>query len=380
MKNIYILIYKFCFQLVYNCAKVARKTDRKKMIIALNRTERLDDNLLLVYKEVLKQDPEMKIHLVRGENKMNLKLFKEVVKLSNASYLVLDDYYLPIYLINPQKKLKVIQLWHAAGALKKFGYSTVGSKFGATSHFLKLVPIHSNYDYVYISAKKFVKFYSEAFNMNSEYIFPIGIPRTDILTDKSQSFNIVIRLYKKYPSLKNKNLTYILMAPTYRANGVQTETQFDVLTSVIKLSKMLDNDKRIIFKPHPYMNNISVERLKKCPNIFIAETHSINEWMLVSDAFITDYSSSVFEFALLKKPMAHFVPDIGDYKKNRGFYNKLEDVSDGVIIKNINQLADWINARKKDERFNSNRMISYNFDHVNNTTARIVQHFLSTEK
>ncbi|MFK4998741.1 CDP-glycerol glycerophosphotransferase family protein [Bacillus sp. N9] len=59
---------------------------------------------------------------------MNLKLFKDLVAFCNAKYLVLDDYFLPIYLIKPRNSLRVIQLWHAAGAFKKFGYSTIGNR------------------------------------------------------------------------------------------------------------------------------------------------------------------------------------------------------------------------------------------------------------
>ncbi|MDY0394138.1 CDP-glycerol glycerophosphotransferase family protein [Virgibacillus halophilus] len=380
LKNIYVVIYKICFQVVYKCACLLRKQDSKKMVIALYRTDQLDDNLRLVYREVLKQNPEMKIHLVHGVNKMNLKLFKEIIVLSNARYLVLDDYYLPIYLVEPDKQLKVVQLWHAAGAFKKFGHSTVGSKFGPTTSYLKLVPIHSNYDFVYISAQKFASFYAEAFHMNLKRIFALGIPRTDLLTNAALSHRLKTEMHKVYPFLENKNNVHILMAPTYRAKGSHHETQLDVAKAVIELSSLLNRDKCIIFKPHPYMNSSSIEELRKCPNIIVADSRGINEWMLVADAFITDYSSSVFEFALMHKPMAHFVPDLDEYRENRGFYTDIESISDAAVIQETNQLAAWINARNKGEYFDSSRMISYNFDHVDHATARIVKHFLSTEK
>ncbi len=42
--------------------------------------------------------------------------------------------------------------------------------------------------------------------------------------------------------------------------------------------------------------------------------------MLVSDVLVTDYSSVIFEFALLDRPMAFFAPDISTYDDERGFY------------------------------------------------------------
>ncbi len=350
------------------------------MIIALYRTDHLDDNLRLVYEEVQRQEPNIKIHLVHGVNKMNLKLFKEIITLANARYLILDDYYLPIYLVKQRKSLKVIQLWHAAGAFKKFGRSTVGTKFGPSQSYINLVPVHSNYDFVYISANKFTKHYAEAFHMEQNKIFALGIPRTDLLTNKKYAAKIRNNLYRTYPFLKDRDTINILFAPTYRAKGTHLETQLDIIDSVIHLSHSVQNNRRIIFKAHPYMEPSSVERLKNCSNVFVAERQGINEWMLVADAFITDYSSSIFEFALLKKPMAQFVPDLADYSKNRGFYIAIEKISDAAIIRDLSRLSAWINEREKNEYFDSSRMIAYNFDQVNNVTNKIVKHFLSTDK
>ncbi|MEN1967745.1 CDP-glycerol glycerophosphotransferase family protein [Lentibacillus sp. N15] len=374
------MFYKICFRAVYTFFCLVRKTDSNKMIIALYRTDHLDDNLRLIYEEVRRQEPDIKIHLVQGVNKMNLKLFKEIIALADARYLILDDYYLPVYLVKQRKSLKVIQLWHAAGALKKFGHSTVGTKFGPSQSYINLVPVHSNYNFVYISAKKFVKYYAEAFYMDPNRIFALGIPRTDLLTDEKHTTKIRNNMYSTYPFLKNKDIVNILMAPTYRANGSYLESQLDVVKSIMHLSRLVGSNRRIIFKAHPYMDPSSVEKLKNCSNVFVAERQGINEWMLVADAFITDYSSSIFEFALLEKPMAHFVPDLAEYKNNRGFYAEMEEMSDAAIIQDLPKLSAWINVRKTNEYFDSNRMIAYNFDHIDNVTARIVRHFLSTDK
>ena len=46
----------------------------------------------------------------------------------------------------------------------------------------------------------------------------------------------------------------------------------------------------------------------------------MNELMLVSDVLVTDYSSAIYEFALLGRPMAFFAPDEDAYDLERGFY------------------------------------------------------------
>jgi len=377
LKRTYIIVFKLLLQLAYSTLSSFKKTDNKKVVIALYRTNELDDNLKFISNEINKQLPDAKIHLVFGENKMNLKLFKEIVKLSDARYLILDDYYLPIYLVNLKGNLKVIQLWHAAGALKKFGYSTVGTKFGPNNAYLDLVPIHSNYTHVYISAAKFTNYYAEAFNMDPSRIYPLGVPRTDLFNNKELCNLTKEKIYKDYPVLDKSGFVNILIAPTYRAQGIYLESPLEVLDSVINIASLLNNNIKIIFKPHPYMKEEEIERLQECRNVIIVNEYPINEWMLIADAFITDYSSAIFEFSLLKKPMAHFVPDKKQYGQNRGFYQELEISSDGTILQNDFQLKEWINAREYNQHFDSSRMIKYNFDKTENVSREIVKHFIS---
>ncbi|WP_337020056.1 CDP-glycerol glycerophosphotransferase family protein, partial [Oceanobacillus massiliensis] len=310
-------------------------------------------------------------------NKMNFKLLKEIMNLSNASYLVLDDYYLPVYLFKPNSTLKVIQLWHAAGAFKKFGYSTLGKKFGPDEYYLRLIPIHSNYTHVYVSSKKVVNYYAEAFNMNVNNIFPVGIPRTDLFYQEDKCDLIKASIYRRFNHIaKLDESINILVAPTYRADGLQKESTFDLLKSLMKLSDQMDSKIRILFKPHPYMDKGNLKTILEYVNITVAERFSINEWMLVSDAFITDYSSSIFEFALLKRPMAHVIPDMKEYEDNRGFYQEVSTASDGVILENNDALLKWINERKKHEYYDTTRMVKHNFDNLENVSGKIVRHFV----
>lgn len=374
LKKMYIKVYRLILRGIYQFFSLVRKHDNNKVIIALYRSNELEGNLKYIYDELNKQMPEAEIHLVVGKNKMNLGLFKEIIMLSNAHYLILDDYYLPVYLIHPKKNLKVIQLWHAAGAFKKFGYSTVGTKFGPKTSYLEVVPIHSNYTHVYVSSKKVIQYYADAFQMSPMNIFPLGIPRTDLFKDEKEKDKIKKNIYDDYPFLKDK--VNILIAPTYRAKGDQHESDEELTKAIINISDAINDNLHIIFKPHPYMDKAELNKLEECPNVLVTPNYPINEWMLISDAFVTDYSSSIFEFALLKRPLAHFIPDINDYVHNRGFYQDISVISDGEQLYNTTQLIEWMNRRKKHEHFDSSRMIHYNFDYTDNVSERIVTHFI----
>lgn len=308
---------------------------------------------------------------------MNLKMFKEIKMLANAKYIILDDYYLPIYLLKPSQDLKVIQLWHAAGALKKFGNSTVGTKFGASSSYLKVVPIHSHYTHVYVSSKNVIQAYAEAFNMSSERIFPYGVPRSDLFYQSKICEDIKTSIFEDNPILNQENTVKILIAPTYRASGIYEESDSLFVDDLLNIHSTLSKNTLLIFKTHPYTTEKDWNRLKKASNIVIANDYSINEWMLLSDGFVTDYSSAIFEFSLLERPLAHFVPDRMQYSKNRGLYQSLHTVSDGEILENKHELIEWLNNRSRNEYFDTSRMVNYNFDYTKNISSRIVSHFIA---
>lgn len=378
IKYILIKVYKNIFNSFYQTLTLFKKINEKKAVFVISRSKTLEGNLKFVHNELKKQLHDVEIHFVFTENKMNFNLFKELIVISNTKYLILDDYYLPIYLIKPNNCMKIIQLWHAAGAFKKFGYSTIGTRFGPDNSYLKLIPIHSNYTHVYVSSHKIIPYYAEAFNMSQDNIHPLGIPRTDFFYNSKLMKEAVNKIYENYPVLKKENGINILIAPTYRAKGEYRESKFDLIFELKKILEYINKDVRIIYKAHPYESVKELESLEKNAKILIANKFSINEWMVIADAFITDYSSSIFEFCLLKKPFAHFVPDLEEYSRNRGFYQDIEKISDGAILKNSKELIEWINSRIKKEKFDTSRMIRYNFDNRDNVTEKIVRHFINS--
>jgi CDP-glycerol glycerophosphotransferase (TagB/SpsB family) len=374
-------LYKFIYQSSYAIMAKYRPINEKKVVISLFRSNKLEGNLKAFYNEVKKLHPELEIHFIHPCNKISYGLFKEIPYFCDAKYIILDDYYLPVYLINPRKETRIVQLWHAAGAFKKFGYSTIGTKFGSDRKYLEIVPIHSNYTHVYVSSEKVIPQYAEAFNMPKDKIYPLGIPRIDFFSDE---FYVKEKQQKitKSLTIEQQKKTKILIAPTYRANALQRETELDFAVELTNILKDIDSDKLLIFVPHPYVDKNELEPLvdlqhKHPEQIIIGENFSTNEWMLVADAFITDYSSAIFEFALLKKPLAHYVPDLAEYQKNRGFYNNIENISDGMILTNPKQLFHWINERSTGEFYNTDRMIQYNFSVTSNITKGIIDHLMN---
>ena len=66
--------------------------------------------------------------------------------------------------------------------------------------------------------------------------------------------------------------------------------------------------------------------------------------MLVSDVLVTDYSSAIYEFALLGRPMVFFAPDYEAYEAERGFYFDYRTGVPGPIFETSEALARYLRA------------------------------------
>ena len=64
--------------------------------------------------------------------------------------------------------------------------------------------------------------------------------------------------------------------------------------------------------------------------------------MLVSDLLVTDYSSAIFEYSLLGRPILFFAPDHEAYEAERGFYFHYADAAPGPILTTSEQVAECV--------------------------------------
>lgn len=366
IQRIYKAIYRFFYFVLEQ-----KSVDDKKIVVYTYRSNKLEGNLKAVVREIRAKHPDMHIDVRRAPKQMGFSLFKELPAIANAKIVLLDDYFLPVYLIHPRKETKFVQLWHAAGAFKKFGYSTKDTKFGPSSRYLKIVPVHMHYSHVYVSSKEVVPYYAEAFNMSPAQVYPLGIPRTDLLGEEVVPEHALTAA--QHAKCK------VLIAPTYRAKDGQSESNLDWLAVLKRVAPQLAPHVQLIVMPHPYSDRTQWEKLANFDNIVLDYTHPLNEWMPIADAFVTDYSSAIFEYALFERPLAHYVPDLADYTSSRGLYRPLEDISDGAVLQDEQSLVTWLNARGKGEYYDTTRMVNFNFSHTKNVSQKIVQHLMESD-
>lgn len=325
-----------------------------KVTFASYRSENLSGNLLYIFNEIHNYYPQYKVHFLFKKlnssliGKMNyvLHMIKSCYELATSKYFIIDDFYFPVYCIKPKKETEIIQLWHAAGAFKKFGYSTIGKSFGPSEEYLKVVKVHSNYSKVYVSSTEIVPHYAEAFHMSSKQVLPLGVPRTDYFYDDAAIMKSKDRFYQAYPQLKGKKI--LLYAPTFRGKS-HYQTRFDFPLDFALMKEKLGNEYALLIHLHPYMmSDVDIQPSEKDFVYLTAGLFDIQELLAISDVLISDYSSVIFDFSLLGKPIAFIANDLEDYMKERDFYYEFKSFIPGPFFSNCKQLIDWIVAGEFD--------------------------------
>jgi len=254
-----------------------------------------------------------------GNVKYTIKCLKE---LATAKVCVTDSYTLAVCAVNHKKSLKVIQIWHSMGAIKKFGYQTLGKTSGRDTKTAKILNMHKNYDYIISGSKVMTKYFAEAFNYPESTFLNYGLPRIDYLLKNEKT--IKEKIINKYPDLLSKK--NILYAPTFRT------TKDD---KTIELVNNIDFSKyNLIIKGHENQKiTIDNTSVLTCPDF------SALDLITVCDYLITDYSGIAIEAAILMKKTLYYVFDYEKYGQNNGLNIDLYKEMPGCVFKDAQELV-----------------------------------------
>ncbi|MBC1419328.1 bifunctional glycosyltransferase/CDP-glycerol:glycerophosphate glycerophosphotransferase [Listeria fleischmannii] len=313
-----------------------------KIVFLTNKHTKMQDSFLGIYEELLRQKKDYKIigHLKQPNRSFSelLRLYKDV---ATAKYIFLDDYYFQLYGTKAKASTEVIQLWHAAGAFKKFGFSSIGSLDSNTEEFERAA--HSLYSKVVVSSKEIVPFYADAFHVPEKNVLPLGVPRTDKFFDEDYKEYVHAYFEGKYPLTKGKKI--ITYAPTFRGGPSERQT-FLMQLNIRRLIEKLGDEYIIILKMHPSVTRgvgIPYDLQEQAYNM---SKEDINDVLIYTDILITDYSSVVFDFSIMEKPTIFYAYDLEDYLEERNFYYQFEDFVPGPIVRTNDELIEEIKTMK----------------------------------
>ena len=314
-----------------------------KFVFATSTPGKVSANFEYLLNELKRQNKNTIIKKFLGLTDSKILLIQRYYHLCTASTVFLESYYRPLYGVHLPKEVKVMQVWHGCGALKRFGASSIGWEKNSKNFEINA---HSSYTDVLVSSPYTGYFYEKAFLCSSDIIRNIGVPRTDLFFNKSKKNKEINKIYQKYPELSNKQI--ILYAPTFRGDPVDRKT-FKLCIDL----NILDNINKtyiLAIKLHPLVevSNIVIPNHLKDRVIILPHDEQINSWMLICKILISDYSSLIFEYSLLGKPIIYFIPDIEMYNKERGSFLEFSDYIYGGVAKNNAELLTAIKTCNDD--------------------------------
>lgn len=330
-KRILSFVLKFLsFFLVF----VKHKTNR---ITFISLTEdHLASDFFLIAEQLKKNHKDIEIKTVLMKFKPNFignlmyffNCVKQLFVIASSRIVFIND---NNYVISNFKceGVIVIQIWHACGALKKFG-----------NEIKREYPIR-NYDYVISTSEAWKPVYAKSFGVTENQVIPLGMARTDTLCRKEDMESYRSEFFNRYPYLKGKYI--VLYAPTFRGNIIKGFSYIDL--NIDYVLKHLPSDYVILYKMHPLLGNVVLGHNSSCINVNDEQLYIL---MAVSDCLISDYSSVILDYSLLGKKMILYVPDYNDYKDEIGVNLELNELP-GQICYSENEL---IKELKKKEIIN----------------------------
>ncbi|MBM7841176.1 CDP-ribitol ribitolphosphotransferase [Alkalihalobacillus xiaoxiensis] len=364
----YKFMRKYVFKLLYMIFNFLPIKKNRVLFATDSRTE-LNGNFGFIHDEMISRNLDIDYKYMLKESIDEKKTFKDIWNLAlwsaTSKKIILDDFYPMIYPLRIRKEADLIQVWHAVGAFKTFGYSRVGRPGGPSIKSKN----HRNYTKAIVSSKNVGRHYAEGFGIKEEEtIVPIGAPRTDVFFDDTYKNAKKEELYDEYPFLKGKKV--ILFAPTFRGNGQSSaHYPFDVL-NFKELYDNLKDEYVFIFKIHPFVNNKVTIPYQYVDFFYdFSEYREVNDLLFITDILITDYSSVCFEFALLNKPMIFFAYDVEDYIRQRDFYFEYQSFIPGTLAKNTEDIISSI-INKDFEKQKIKPFVDYFFDHQDGFASR----------
>ncbi|MDO5520775.1 MAG: CDP-glycerol glycerophosphotransferase family protein [bacterium] len=354
----YLLRYHFPKE--YNKYKKLPVQEDKVVFVEVRLPE-VTNSFKLLYDELVRNyELDVHCHFLRNsfvsKKEYNKRCTEMIRDIATAKYVFVNEASNVISSVKMRPETIVTQTWHGCGAFKKFGFSTAELIFGDNRKEMLKFPYYKNYTNVTLSSPEVAWAYEEAMNLHDhkEVLKPVGTSRTDVFFDEDFKAKAYEKLHDIMPSSIGKKV--ILFAPTFRgrvANGQSPD-----MLNVEMFHKALSEEYVLIFKHHPL-----VKRPPKISPVFdefaqdFTNTMSIEELLCVADICISDYSSLVFEYSLLERPLIFFSYDLNEYFDWRGFYYDYYELAPGPIFTKNLEMIDYI--KNIDTRFDKQRIIDF---------------------
>ena len=298
----------------------------------------------------------------------SLAFFKSNIpsQIRNAQLILCDNYFAFLGSISFTEKTKIVQLWHANGAIKKFGLEAEYAKKTLSVNKTRYQSVYNKFTHFVLSSEKMATIFSESFNIEFTSLF-FGYPKTDIYFDQflRNKTKILGKQIKK-----NKKL--LLYVPTYREGSASSEFNLD------ELSKQLDDEWIIYVHLHPSDANFN-ENFINFSEQSMFSNWNLSELLFITDCLVTDYSSVPFEYTLANPngKVIYYCYDIETYNRTVGVQTDFLDWAKKDIVYSQEELINHIKASSF--KSSSKKINALWNEHVNGNSIKLLKDWIEAQ-
>lgn len=365
-------IYSFIFNILFSILKIFIKTDNNLILINSYGGKKYDDSPRVIFEYMITQKKYDKYKIYWAfDNPERFEIKKaEKIKTNSLKYFIIAlkaKYWITNSSIEKGLKFKnkntiYINTWHGT-AIKKMGKDAPDTAFQFRT---------SKYDVMYAQSRYDIDVFSRAFDLPKDIFALVGLPRNDELFDINDKEIKEIRNKLKIP----KDKKVILYAPTFREYN--RDKNGCLIAPPINLKKWKDklSEKYIIlFRAHYEVNHVL--GIKDDDFIHnVSDYDNLIELMKISDILISDYSSIIFDYSILKRPIYSYAYDYEEYKSKRGMYIDIKtELPNGICEKEDELLEKIINCNFEEEKCKTEKF-SKKYVEVSGEARKYIDHLI----
>lgn len=245
---------------------------------------------------------------------------------ATARVLVVNDWLRKRYRRHPGQH--VLQTWHGT-MLKRLALDRARSGIRGLRTRLAVQRERGRWDALLAQNAYSAEIFRSAYAMTGP-VWQTGYPRNDVFAAPDRADAVRERLGIR------SGTRAVLYAPTWRDDRTEMVDYLDLA----RFAGELGPDHVLLVRGHSrtlrYGQDVVGERL-----LDVTSYPSMADLLLVADVLVTDYSSSMFDFAATGKPLVFFTPDLAHYSEDlRGFYFDLLAEAPGPVVATREELHD----------------------------------------
>ncbi|WP_042383307.1 bifunctional glycosyltransferase/CDP-glycerol:glycerophosphate glycerophosphotransferase [Streptacidiphilus melanogenes] len=261
--------------------------------------------------------------------------------LARAEYWI-DNQGFPLAL-RKRPETTYVQTWHGS-ALKRMGFDMAEYRMQPRHKQDEYQRALDRFDHFVVRTEHDVDTLVRAYRLPESKVLRVGYPRNDALVATRRA-ELSSGKRERGPLAAELGIdpdrTIVLYAPTFR------EKAPELVLDPVAFAERFGEDTTLLVRSH-YMQRLAVPRTLKGKVVDVTDYPDITPLLGLADALVTDYSSVMFDYALLDRPMVFYAYDYEEYAgAARGTYFDLREAAPGPFVETQDQLFDAIDAVRK---------------------------------